>query len=824
MHIENSYSYSTLLKGHLDLSIFPQERWDEIVGMVDDNSTNLLISVVARKLGLYWPCQSTVFAFLTVGDCRLPTLNHLLSIKSMGKKKAITIILILTYLAERSGDHQEDPNDMVFLPIEEEPDDMGCLQELLISQPNEWRAIATQNWNKICELVSEKYYENKIQVFANDLGLSWPAKRWDSLTVNDCICKSFLDLSKTRGLGIKKLETIVRVLIYIGSPIDMNSGENIGKDIWQHPVIANLNDRMREVFERRLLTAYEKPTLEEMGQQYNVSRERIRQIEREIKAKIAASGLKRRLNELLEDYISCEFLPRYRDRLYLLNSEVSSLIASLSPDLVLAVALKYKSIYHLLSTVAVEAPSGWYFGKGSSFRAMTCKLESELSYFLPAPTSSVAEKLEIETKDLIAVSLLNQLAVPEGVMMLPLRAGRADAYRALRCFMTAISNNRRFWPIDELVEKSIIGSLSVQNQRLYKTSIVRAPRLFMSTSAYVSRLDYAIDIENIVDDSTQVLAVEARTIDADSNVGCDISDDVGNYNTLQELLNNEWPITNTNIREYASKAPYQTNLADNSLIISLCSIPGCIRLAPGVYGPKDYMHDTSKLHKARKLTMDEADIRAYCFARKAGERCETIFPLWDACQEQLWFRKLEKKSDEAPLLRSFISISRQEEWPEQQASEKLKCKELKVNSEFIIKPSWINHRSYNVPSLTATLTALRYARDIGPLSWIRANHITCAWLLTEEAGVSVLISGLVFGLLDARTRPWWGQIPAAEDFDQKWKVIRSLYMEKDIPDWNHPVILEFFDRARELAVNKNLGFIRSESLDHFIRALKTRTE
>lgn len=801
----NPYSYDSLTKGSpLDVHAFPQRSWVELTDGIDEDVYPLLVSNIAKELDLYWPKNGTVFTSLTVGDCLVPTLDSLLGMASMGKKKAITIVQMLTYLVE---------NPKEFTKTKPEASDIS-LYTLLDKNPNNWREIAIEHWAYIRKNIPADQYDKKIERFAYDLGLKWPQRNWGLWTVRDSLTDSFHNLARKRGIGKSKLETIVRILIYLCAPTETNSPENTKDELFSHPVILALKKRERDIFEKRLLTVYEKPTLEELGQEYNVTRERIRQVEREIKKKIAASGLKKKLKELLGAYVKCELLTPYSDRRYLLRSEVPSIATTLSSELVLAIALSYNNIYQLLSAVAKEAPSGWYIGKRSKYNKVAKKLKRELEGYLPAPTESLANKLDLETKELIAVSLLNRIATPEGVLMLPLKTGRADANRAAKCFETAISNDRRLWFIEDLIEKSSRNS-SPQNQRLYKISISRCPRLFISTPAYVSQLDHSIQIVATTNNPDQPLDVDKEYAETDDN---------GNFGVLRQLLEREWPITSTNIRELTRQAPYLTSLADNSLLVSLYSIPGCKRLAPGVYGPKDYIDHPTKIKKARKLTMDAGDIRAFCFARRSGEKCEEIFPLWDAHQEQLWFRKIQKKSEDDPLLRSFISIANQKKWPEQIETETLKLMEHTVSAKFVIEPSWINNRSHNVPDLAATLTALRYAQDIAPLSWIRANHITCTWQLAEESGVSVLICGLALGLLDATRCPWWKPIPASRDFDANWQRIQSLYLEKDMPDWNHPVIQKYFEQARVLAANKKLGFVKSDSLDQFIEKIRFKSE
>lgn len=737
----------------------------------------------------------------------------------MGKAKVFTIVRLLTYL-------HENPNAFSELDEQGAEHKEGNLPHVLLDKnPEDWKSIAISEWSRICHSIPEKFHQEPIERFANDMGIYWPAKKgWETWKVEDVLKNSYAELAGTKNLGRVRLETIVRVLIHLTIPQDVESGgselEECSRDkanaIWEHPVIAGLDTREQQVFETRLLTVYDKPTLDAIGQQYGVTRERIRQVQSAILKKIAASGLETELKKILKHFKEQKLLKVYSKRRYLLRSEVPDIVDSFDQELVLAIALSHKSIYHLLCSIAVETPSGWYFGKRSDLQRLAKTLKRELHQLLPAPTCQLSEFFGVPREDLIACSLLKKFAFPSGALLLPHGSGRADATRAAECFEKAVSEDRRFWSIDELIEVTT-GELKHNDQRLYRLSISRCNRLFLSTPAYVTVLDHSIDLK--LDDTTPNEEIEDPGDDPQ-----DEDPERGSAAVLQRILDEQWPITGTNIIEFTGRPEYQTHLSDNSLIPLLVSIPGCIRIAPGVYAPKSFAENQSRLKESRKLILREADIWAYCFARWSGENCAEIFPLWDAEQEQLWYRKLRNKGEDDPLLRSFVSIADQSKWPEQSNSEKLELMELSITAKFLIKPSWIQNRSFNLPDLATTLTALRYVKDIGPLSWIRVNHITGVWKLTEESGLSVLMCGLALGLLDTKRRSWWEAIPASNDFDEKWNNIQSIFIEPELPDWNHPVIQEYFESARELAADKKLGFIKLESLDEFIHTLRTRTD
>lgn len=717
----------------------------------------------------------------------------------MGAKKATTIVRVLTYLLENQNE-----SDLFERGAE------TCSPNRLQVRNDDWEKISIQYWEEICKSVPKEFYDKKIQRFAHDLGLKWPDRNWDSWTVKDCLAKNFSDLERIRGLGKKKRETIARVLIHLTDLKNDTISIDENDSLLNHPIIRCLKERERKVFETRLLTAFEKPTLDELGQQYKVTRERIRQIERNILKRITASGLEDKLRCLLKDYIASELLGKYTDRGYVLKEEISEIVSKWDPELTLAVSLNHKSVYTLLSTIATEAPQGWFFGRRPHFKRLTKQLERVLDGILPCPTDLVAAKLEIKKEELIAASILNKLAFPAGPLLLPQRAGRADATRAAQCFEQGTSTARCFWSIDALIKKTV-GGLPYHTQRAYRLSISRCRSLFLTTPHYLAILDHSSERQSS-QNSTNRLIIDNTGADDETAEG-------NNVAVLRTLLEEQWPITNQNILTITNKVGYQTTLSKNSLMPLLPSIPGCVRLAPGVYGPTDYLGYPSRIKKSRSYSCTDSDIRSYCFARRSGEKCEELFPLWDAEQEQLWYRKIRKRGDDSDLLRSFSAIADQSKWPDQQDTERLEIMELKVDQQFTLEPSWIQSRSYRIPDLCETLTALRYARDVAPLSWIRANYITGARQLTEESGVSVLMCGLVLGLLDRKRRAWWKPIPAATKFDAQWNKIQSLFLSETIPDWNSPMIRDNFSNARSLAKDQQLGFIKLQSLNHFLEKL-----
>ena len=149
----------------------------------------------------------------------------------------------------------------------------------------------------------------------------------------------------------------------------------------------------------------------------------------------------------------------------------------------------------------------------------------------------------------------------------------------------------------------------------------------------------------------------------------------------------------------------------------------------------------------------------------------------------------------------------------------MKILDLKISSQFEIKPSWIINRTYRAPSLPETLTALRYSHDIGPLSWIRANHILCSSQITDEVGISAVALGIALGLLDKTKRPWWQKVPVSKDFSNIWSEIEALHLEDSPPTWQHPCIQKMLQTAKIQADAQKLSFVRRDTLHNILHEL-----
>ncbi len=799
---EVQLSYQDFAIRYKTLESYPNDLWKRLIGKIRPDFHSLPIKTLSKRIGHHWP-RTGIYADLTIGECLTPSINSLLERGGMGQIKLETILHCLSFLADNPEDSRPDG----IQTANESSEEQGAFP---LDQSYDWQTLASERWREIIERVPPEHHERPIQILANDLGLPWPEKNWESWKIKDCVDNSFQDLSKTRGVGKKKLETIFRILIHLAGLVE-NSPDNAKETgIWHHPLISNLSDREREVFEMRLLTAYEKPTLEELGNKFEVTRERIRQLEKKILKKISASGLKDNLHENLKTYLKSTLIPNYEQRLYLLRDEVPEIVASLESEIVLAIALKHKSIYQLLGSVATKAPNGWFFGRKIVYTKLSRNFKKKLGERLPLPIITLSRDFETTPEDLVAVALLDGIATPYKNFLLPERAGKADSRRAIRCYDKAHRSGQFFWPLDELIRESI-NNPTHNEHRNYRLSILRCQRLFLTTPAYVTIMHH----QNYLDDEASPMTrFKSLTLEAEAE-----DKEQSNSIILRRILEEQWPITADRLCELSKQKAYQTGIPRGSLLQIFYSLPDCMRLAPGVYGPKNFEDSPKHVLRARRLSLNNNNLRSYCFARRSSEDCEEIFPLWDLEQEQMWFRKIRKKAEDDPLLRSFVSIARQSMWPEKINSEARQLSEMSVNAKFVIEPSWINSRTFITPDFPATMTALRYAREKGPLSWIRANHITCSRQLASESGVNVLILGLALGLLDRKRQAWWKPVPPSEKFDEHWTELESLFLAKELPTWHHPELKERISKASAFAAEQRLGFVRSDSYDQFIKTL-----
>jgi hypothetical protein len=791
--------FQELTSSGFDEFTLPPEEWQAIFDGIPADLLDLRISTVAARLGLKWPQKSDKWCSFTIRESWVDAAADLLEMQSLGRGKFRTIVLCVLHVAEYPNDYSSAEN------LD------NSKQHVLTINGDEWRDFGSSHWESIVESIPVDSYQIAIRTFANDLGLKWPATGWDDFSVEDCLIPSFQELASQRGMGNVKMRTIVRVLAHLAKMSEIGETVESSDDIWNHPVIQSINERERAVFERRILRLTSKATLEELGSEYLVCRERIRQIENSILNKIRGSGLVDKLSSALEDYKINIVLPELSKDKCLLLVNLESFASGLPSKVALSITLEYGTVFSWLSSFAIECPRGWYFGTQSEFNWIEKAVSQFPAAILLLPIDLVSSITGVAADGLIPFVRLTQFAANFQGCLIPYRVGRAHAMRAIVAYNYALSHERRFWAIEDLFEGAT-GNRDQSEVRNYRLSIQSSNRIFVSTFGYAVCLGHG-QICSSVFPATG----EKRKIQRDKNPESDTR------RIIRELLTEEWPITKGNVARLFNRRSKEQNISNSSYIPLIASDPSSIRLAPGVYAPYEYTDDAPRLERARRLSLSERELRNYCFAKRSGETTQDLFPLWDYDQEQRWYRKLRKREGDV-LLGTLVSVARQDQWPEQCNREKLELLEQGVSAQFGISPYWLSERSYRGPDLSETLVVMRYAYEVASISWIRANYILSSKQITDEVGVTAVILGIALGLLDDTKRPWWEPVPASRDFLDVWESIESLFLHRDLPTWEHPVIKAKLQGSLAKAEVGKLAFVTPSSLRMILNELQNHPE
>lgn len=788
----SSILYEQLAASTHPETLFPPERWNDLVNSILPEHLPRRIASLASSFGLPWPSKSK-WQDLTVAQCCTSSVDELLDLPTMGRKKLRTILLILAYLV----DNPEHGDQQVFSECGQLPS-----YTTLASAEMPWLHISDDQWRVMCDLIPPELQTTRIKTIAHDLGLKWPAKKnWDDVCVKNYLSHSLNQLSKIPQLGRVKRRSVFLAIAYLATS-DQENPSDIEKelDIWDHPVLQKLTERERAVFDQRILQPTGKETLESLGEHYNLTRERIRQIEKLIIKRIKSSSLASTLSTILLAYEKTVFLPRHVEEPFLLVEALDDFLHLLPKEVALAISVRFKTIPLWLSSFTLETGCGWFLGSQEEWNAIA-EAVGRLGDDLPSlKCERLASMTGVSRAAFIAHALLTKSGSIVHGYFIPSKAGRAHAKRATILCEAALNADRVFWSHLELIQHAV-GSVDRYSFRSFRLSMSNNSRLFLTTPGYVACLRH----EQV---PSQGGALGEVVEDYPSG---EEEEDGTPRGVLRDVLLEEWPITGTNISQIFRRRAPDAGTSDNSLLPILSSDPLTCRLAPGIYAPVDCDNSSPRFERARRLALDDKDLRSYCFVKRSGESPTGFFPLWDGEQEQRWYRKLRKRED-CPLLSTLAFVATQEQWPEQSPKETLELLDLKISARFLITPSWIAARSYRSPSVGEALTTLRYAYDIGPLSWIRANQILCSSQMMDEAGITTVILGIALGLLDDAKRPWWEPVPASANFIEIWNGLEKLHLHEELPSWKHPFILEKLHLSLEKAEANSLAFVTSPTL------------
>ncbi len=775
-----------------------ENDWVKLAEQIPEELYSLSLAHLAQRQKIAWPTRTKYFVGLSIGDCVNKTYEDLLKIPHMGKNKINAIFQLVSYALENASllteSHDQGLSDVA----------NGRDDPLLISK---------RQWAWLCKKLKPIEDNISISYIAHDAGFKWPNKGKDhDATVRECINLSLEELFT--HFTTKKAQAIIGSLASLATSQNTNAlekhSEHIAVSLDKHPCFEALKDKQAVVFEKRVLIPIEKPTLEELGEELGVTRERVRQLETEIRRHMKESSLSRTFERSAVAFAETLRSQYHQGRMHFLDSDVQSIAEDMSREVVLHIFLRKQSVDKWLSSLFIRNGKGWFLGSRKEFAEGVSVYRNFKN--LPAHLDLLKQSFSERSVMLgISIGILQGQCELKGNYLLAKGSGYTRARRAIYLHARLLEKMVYFSTKQEAMNL-LLPQADRRQFRLFRIALDCTPTLFAATPSYFVPLQCFKSPLSL----PELPAFDIKQ-DEDSSF---VSE--GTYETLIKIAMEIWPFTSTELAQAAKDNQATEHLAETSIIPMVLQETELIRLSPGLFGVRDFKKFPKKLKKARSKAMNILNVRAYTFVRRSLDAASDLFPLWDFEQEMRWHRKLSDVMGEE-LCDAFHSIVSPSDWPEQVDLEQFELRERKLYCHFRLNPSWFQQRSYDVPDFIQAMVVYRYAKESGSVSWVRANHILGETQAAAEVGVNTVALGVCLGLLDSSRIDWFSQIPVSVNFDEIWTTLMRRIAKSEKISWNDHVIVDMLRAFRDRTAQEKVSFVSSATLEILIQKIQKNT-
>ena len=507
---------------------------------------------------------------------------------------------------------------------------------------------------------------------------------------------------------------------------------------------SNLVQREKEVLERRFgINREKKKTLEEIGQEYDVTRERIRQIESKALRKQRSPRILRSWQLYVDDNISSILDAVFGSR------TITKKPSALSGEFALAIVIVYEKVSKFLEQRAQRFEDNWVRPNLSILELQSARnrLAScvRVDGALPLSISELAEALEVNGSIIeAAVSAL-------------------DGYRAYSGWIirgNATSRKRRIVNILNLFHEGLIDSpaslwdmkvaywtgnrgagqsnysdkcsgrdllLCLQEHKIHFINLRELGWVCLTTKQIEELRESTLAIpQQIIPD--ELYRKPVKTGQGLANCVYDVFAKHGpqRLSDAAEIFEVEYP-------RYAVSSMYPI----------LVYFAVFIRFAPGVLGIQAHCRNSNAVSSARQILLRERDLDLYLSSRAAGPP-NLRYPLWDPEMEQLWANWLVEKED-YHRLGALLSVANIGRW-EINESERVSWARRKDRHEGHVSAPAMRifaERRIDTGMLT---TALAAASVFGYVNWMYLNQALGWRIETTRVGLVLALLVRIGGL------------------------------------------------------------------------------
>jgi Sigma-70, region 4 len=517
-----------------------------------------------------------------------------------------------------------------------------------------------------------------------------------------------------------------------------------------YAALETLPPRTRDILERRFGLLSPPETLDEVGQIYGVTRERIRQIEAK-SIRLLKQRSRRRLSRSVLEHGEVLWSVLVGDRTFLLERDLPRLRRSAPGAFMLALEVSDMDLEGWLSSYAQAFESGWV-APGVSVSELVSLAdhmhEALRSAVLPCALAQLVPITDLDTATMVATLIGRRLYAGYLVKdRLGRRLRRALGLHALLAeegdpvqVNELVSRYRSIATDDSCGARDAEIVMQAQDHLFLEVTEGTWAALgaggVLSASTLVDReaMDFALDAED------EDLALEAASLDDGQTVA----------EAIESELRRAGPMRISDIIDRAP-AYLPAGRSSNSVgPILLNTKDRFVRALPGVYALHDQLPSPAGLLAAPPAYIFEQEqVRIYALARRGGEPYDA-FPLWLPETEYLWC-VWAKQNAPPPLLESLLAIARIETWPhidDRDVWTALVAERGRFAPD-LLQPL----EGLSLPELERVFAACRFLQKSRRMSWISANRVLLRRLTDHTAG-GLLATLIAIGALSGDSPDW----------------------------------------------------------------------
>lgn len=488
----------------------------------------------------------------------------------------------------------------------------------------------------------------------------------------------------------------------------------------------------RVIFARFGISGEKKKTLEEVGQDVGVTRERIRQIEKKALRKLSNPKVLTIWEKYFEENFE-KFIEQVFGKSYVTKSPKSP-IGSLS----LATRLLYENRTDALNRLCSRT-NGFWLKPGLNVEAVVAaiaqlkSIQTDETEF-PVSLNTIEFDGEVGKRERdAAAQMVDGLSLYRGWLI----NGRSSPRKR------RIVNVLRLFDEGKIPSPCSLWNIQIAYWGEHRTDRCSGRDLFLSLSEhakYVSnlrelgwfRVDHCAELRRRrVGEKDRLQYEIPRKIYAAPGGTAD-----GLVNNVYRLFEQHGPMNLSSAAEIFSREYPQYSLS--SMYPMLIYYPQFVRLAPGLFGLQSDLENKSSSNEARRQLLQPRHVHLYLLA-KLSSPPEISYPLWDVKMEVAWANQLFS-TNETALLGQLLDMVDIRVWPIASTDEEWWLRKQQLLRRATSPPE-IERFDQRHVGTGEIVTALLATSINGTTNWMHLNQ-ALGWRV-ESTRVGLLLAILV---------------------------------------------------------------------------------